>query len=165
MMNLFGSPAGRAISELKLPPRPSCNSSSSSSSDSVTFTVSSQHQQRPCDLLTQTQIYQPRSSHPDSVVSLSSSTSVAAAATAAPVSQMTNFDSSLQQQNEIKFNTADMDKSKKNLKFKPNVIAKKTKFWKFLEDDNKTTGVGGGGTSQMNSLEDLSTTSSGGKNR
>lgn len=48
--------------------------------------------------------------------------------------------------------TAAADKSKKSLIFKSNVIAKKAKFWRFLEDDDK---------SKKNSLEDLSSTSSG----
>lgn len=50
------------------------------------------------------------------------------------------------------------DKSKKSLIFKSNVmLAKKAKFWKFLEDDDKG--------SKKNSLEDLSSASSGKSSR
>lgn len=58
-------------------------------------------------------------------------------------------------QNHLNFentmNSNDVLKSKRNSILKPNLFTKKTKFWKFLEDDK----------SKKNSIEDISTASSG----
>lgn len=136
MINLFGSPAGRAINEITL--TKTCNNTESNNSSNKPSAKKHLQQQK-------------HEHHPSTP-------------TPPPYNcnrQQTSNSSSIdnrnlhQQHNEIRFNDcrndSSIEKTTRNLIFKSNVIAKKAKFWKFLEDDKW----------DKNSIEDLSTSSSG----
>lgn len=145
MINLFGSPAGRAITEPK-----STRTFSIDNQPNLTGIKDQQHK-HPDDLQLQSgqtrhhlQQNLPQPHHQQSHNRSPSTDSLQP--------QHTNRLALYQQQNDIKFNSPIVDDSKKSLIFKSNVTAKKGKFWKFLEE---------GKNCQKNSLEDLSTSSSG----
>lgn len=130
MINLFGSPAGRAINEITS--TKTCNNSESN-------TISTRPSAKKH---LQLQQHKHHSSPQYSCNSQQTSNGI-------------DNRSLHQQHNEIRFNDCRNDsaieKTTRNLIFKSNVIAKKAKFWKFLEEDKW----------DKNSIEDLSTSSSG----
>lgn len=147
MINLFGSPAGRAINETTSTAK-TCAAIASSTMHATNVSHSAS--------TIATVATAPATSPP--VIPIDSSQTVSTIASAA-VKQMPNrsYENIRLPHNDIHrlCNSTMVDeKSKKNLKFKSNVIAKKAKFWKFLEEDKW----------KKNSVEDLSTSSSG-KNR
>lgn len=145
MINLFGSPAGRAITE----PKPT-KTFSTDNQPNLTGIKDQQHK-HPDDM--QLQSGQPRRHlhqilpQPHLQQSNNRSPSIDSLQP-----QHTHRLALYQQQNDIKFSSPNVDESKKSLIFKSNVTSKKGKFWKFLEE---------GKNCQKNSLEDLSTSSSG----
>jgi len=130
MINLFGSPAGRAINEITS--TKTCNNSESNNISSKTSAKKHLQQQQ-------------HKHHSSQQFSCNSQQTA------------NNIDnlSLHQQHNEIRYNycrnDSSIEKTTRNLIFKSNVIAKKAKFWKFLEEDKW----------DKNSIEDLSTSSSG----
>lgn len=127
MINLFGSPAGRAINEITS--TKTCTNTDSSNGSTKKHLQLQQHKlhsspQYSCNSQQSSNTIDNRSLH--------------------------------QQHNEIRYTTdcrngSSIEKTTRNLIFKSNVIAKKAKFWKFLEEDKW----------DKNSIEDLSTSSSG----
>lgn len=130
MINLFGSPAGRAINEIT-----STKTSNNSESNNISTNPSAKKHLQ----------LQQHKHHPSSEYSCTSQ----------QTSNTIDNRSLHQQHNEIRYNycrnDSTVEKTTRNLIFKSNVIAKKAKFWKFLEEDKF----------DKNSIEDLSTSSSG----
>lgn len=145
MINLFGSPAGRAITEPKFP-------KTFSTDNQPNFNGIKDQKHKHSDDL-QLQAGQPRHHQHQNLPQpqLQQSHNRTPSIDALPPHH-TNRLSHYQQQNDIKFNSPTVDDPRKSLIFKSNVTAKKGKFWKFLEE---------GKNCQKNSLEDLSTSSSG----
>lgn len=135
MINLFGSPAGRAINEITS--TKTYNNTESNNSSTITSSAKKHLQQQ-----------QPHNRHSSAHYSSSCNSSQ-------QTSNTIDNRSLHQQHNEIRFNDCrndtSIEKTTRNLIFKSNVIAKKAKFWKFLEEDKW----------DKNSIEDLSTSSSG----
>lgn len=140
MINLFGSPAGRAINEITS--TKTCNNSESSNN------ISNKPSAKKHLQLVQLHKQHSSSSSPSPQQQYSSCNSQ-------QTSNSIDKRSLHQQHNEIRFNDcrndSSIENSSRNLIFKSNVIAKKAKFWKFLEEDKW----------DKNSIEDLSTSSSG----
>lgn len=137
MINLFGSPAGRAINEITL--TKTCNNTESNNSSNKPS--AKKH------LLLQQQQQQNSHHHHSSPSQYGCN--------GQQTSNSIDNRNLHQQHNEIRFNDcrndSSIEKTTRNLIFKSNVIAKKAKFWKFLEEDKW----------DKNSIEDLSTSSSG----
>lgn len=132
MINLFGSPAGRAINEITS--TKTCNNSESNSVPT-----------KPSSAKKHLQLQQLKHHSPTQFSCNSQQ----------QTSNSIDNRSLHQQHNEIRYNDcrndSSIEKTTRNLIFKSNVIAKKAKFWKFLEEDKW----------DKNSIEDLSTSSSG----
>ncbi|KAJ6644130.1 hypothetical protein Bhyg_09096 [Pseudolycoriella hygida] len=134
MINLFGSPAGRAINEIT-----STKTCSNSESNNISTKSSANNH-------LQQQQQQPHKHH---------SSQQQFSCNSQQTTNSIDNRSLHQQHNEIRYNycsnDSSIEKTTRNLIFKSNVIAKKAKFWKFLEEDK----------CNKNSIEDLSTSSSG----